>query len=824
MDYNCLPDIRNKGLVPSYFPTLMQAFIFRNWNMITKEKLADVLHTTVYNVELEAKRMGLEKQGDVSVWKEKGYITIIRANWHLLPYEQLLQLLDWTEEKLALVLKEEDFLNIKLGNFKPHCERVTYCKLTAQEEKETERIKAAMQELSKKTPSDSKSPFDFWNQKEDFVIRQTASLGQVVIDEKWKIVNLTGSETVEIMLHRFSTTMQKMWNVNFSGNNAILELSYIAEKQEEYHEIIVATDKIEIKAGGSSGILRGLYRLEDLAKLSGGPFYDIGKTVREPRFGARYIYSFCGLYEQALDVDSRTYCPDSLLEQYARAGINGIWIQGVLYRLTKFPYEPKYSTGWEKRQANLKDFAKRAKEYGIKIYLYLNEPRTMPVSFFEKHGDMMGSVSGQYACMCTSSEKTLKYLNDAVKSLCTAVPDLGGFFTITMSENLTHCKARKDIDVSCPRCAERKPWELVAEVNRTITEAAHSVNPDFMVIAWDWGWVKKFDFEQGDIEKCLHAMPDDIAIMCKREAEIPFVRGGVSGQVADYSISVEGLSQQSVKTWEKAIDSGHEIVAKIQANNTWECSTTPYLPVFRTLFKQIESLIEKKVGHLMLSWTLGGYPSPNIRLLSEMFFVENGDTTLNFDSVMQKVYGDKSEQIKLATDTFCDAFSEFPFHLDVLYFGPQNGGVANPLYLAPTGYQATMTCYCYDDLETWRSIYPAEVLESQFKKVSDIWEKGLSCLSDDLQELKDIAFISYSLFKASYNQIRFVRLRDNYHQSNNHEVLSVIKEERALAIEVYKIMCRHPEVGFEAANHYYYNIDSICEKIINCDWLLTNYQ
>ena len=109
-----LPEIKNLPLLPEYFPTVMQAFIFRNWNMVSKYKIAEVLNTNVDNVVLQAERMGLKEQGNAKLWNEKGYITIIRANWHLLPYEQLLKLLDWTEEKLALILKEEDFLDIKL--------------------------------------------------------------------------------------------------------------------------------------------------------------------------------------------------------------------------------------------------------------------------------------------------------------------------------------------------------------------------------------------------------------------------------------------------------------------------------------------------------------------------------------------------------------------------------------------------------------------------------------------------------------------------------------------------------------------------------------
>ena len=36
--------------------------------------------------------------------------------------------------------------------------------------------------------------------------------------------------------------------------------------------------------------------------------FALGEHERKPRFEARYIYSFCALYEGAFDVDSRELC------------------------------------------------------------------------------------------------------------------------------------------------------------------------------------------------------------------------------------------------------------------------------------------------------------------------------------------------------------------------------------------------------------------------------------------------------------------------------------------------------------------------------------
>lgn len=47
--------------------------------------------------------------------------TVIKRNWHLLPYGQLLTMLDMARAELAYSLVEDDFIFSKLGNTKPFC-------------------------------------------------------------------------------------------------------------------------------------------------------------------------------------------------------------------------------------------------------------------------------------------------------------------------------------------------------------------------------------------------------------------------------------------------------------------------------------------------------------------------------------------------------------------------------------------------------------------------------------------------------------------------------------------------------------------------------
>lgn len=61
----------------------------------------------------------------------------------------------------------------------------------------------------------------------------------------------------------------------------------------------------------------------------------------------RMVYPYFALYGDALIDDSIDPLPEGLLAEYAKAGVNGIWIQLVLYQMIEFPFEPSISKGWQ---------------------------------------------------------------------------------------------------------------------------------------------------------------------------------------------------------------------------------------------------------------------------------------------------------------------------------------------------------------------------------------------------------------------------------------------------------------------------------------------
>ena len=120
------------GAAPSpvplaHFPDRLHAFVWRNWQLVPAKRMARVVGATTTDIVRLGRAMGLNDQPSITRDQQsRSQLTVIRRNWQLLPYDQLLDLLGWTPDQLEYALREDDFLFIKLGNLKPKCERLRY--------------------------------------------------------------------------------------------------------------------------------------------------------------------------------------------------------------------------------------------------------------------------------------------------------------------------------------------------------------------------------------------------------------------------------------------------------------------------------------------------------------------------------------------------------------------------------------------------------------------------------------------------------------------------------------------------------------------------
>ena len=220
-------------------------------------------------------------------------------------------------------------------------------------------------------------------------------------------------------------------------------------------EGVIARIARETFPGGAQGAGEPLFAFVE--RLSAPPASEGpsggARAAREPsRFTPCFCYSYFALYGDPLLEGEVDPFPDGYLARLAEVGVDGVWLPGILRTLAPFPWEPAVAARHAERLEGLARLVRRAAAHGMGVYLYLNEPRAMPLSFFNRHAELRGGVAeGDFAALCTGEPGVRAWLRDAVAHVCRAVPDLAGLLTITASENLTHCWSHHR-GQECPRC------------------------------------------------------------------------------------------------------------------------------------------------------------------------------------------------------------------------------------------------------------------------------------------------------------------------------------------------------------------------------------
>lgn len=139
------------ALVFPHFPDRLHAFVWRNWQLVPTERLAKVVGARSADILRIGKSMGLAKPPRITADQQaRSYITVLRRNWHLLPYEQLLELLDWPAEKLAYTLRHDDGVFWKFGSLKPKCDPL---KFTPESDAARTRSREIARQLAEEFPS-----------------------------------------------------------------------------------------------------------------------------------------------------------------------------------------------------------------------------------------------------------------------------------------------------------------------------------------------------------------------------------------------------------------------------------------------------------------------------------------------------------------------------------------------------------------------------------------------------------------------------------------------------------------------------------------------
>jgi hypothetical protein len=710
------------------FPDALSAFVFRNWTLVPAETLARTVGAEVSDIKRIAAEMGLDPEAAVPAeWKESGYVTILRRNWQLLPYSQILSVSGLTRRELRHRLSNDDFLMGKLGSVKPAAERIVYSR-------ELERSGSGARCRLRRT---------------------------------------------------------------LEGEGAA-----ISDKTEEPRfEFMRALAEVPESAAGGDG-------------------------EKDARFRRRLIFPYCADYGDVLADPDAASCSEGLIARLAERGVNALWFHTVLSTLSTDPKYPEWGADAVRRRDALKKLVARARKYGVKVFLYINEPRMQPRAFFDVPGrEGMRGVDDPkelgYNAMCIEDPAPLKWLEGCLKDLFTDVPGLGGVFTITMSETMTHCASHfKKVQEKCPKC-KGKPYEyFITKVNEAVVRGVKGASPKAEVWFFDVGWEV-----EGTDRKVISKLPKDASLILWSEKYLPFSQAGRMHKVTEYSISHPGPAKRAIEMWNMAKEAGLGCVAKLQVSCSWEISSVPYLPAMDLVAQHACNLAATPVDSVMLSWSLGGYPSPNLALFGDLRKNDTVDDILG--RTAEKLYGrDAAGAVRSAWSAYSEAFSEYPIEWQTVYYSPVQMGPANLLYLKKSGWPATMVNTPYDDFTRWTAGYSdnrkgwieqMRKVWTGFENADRLWKDAVGKMSGAaaVAGRRDaVVFRAATLhFRTCVDQAEFILARD---RGDRAAMKKYAERELETAREMLALVRADSRLGYETSNRYIYVPNDFLEKILNC--------
>ncbi|MCM8769648.1 MAG: hypothetical protein NC911_08285 [Candidatus Omnitrophica bacterium] len=544
------------------------------------------------------------------------------------------------------------------------------------------------------------------------------------------------------------------------------------------------------------------------------------------------------------------------LESISNQGFDGIWVHVQLRHTVRTNLFPTPSP---RNLFLLNKIIEKATRHKIKVFVYLLEPRGPRANdpIWTRYPEIKGqpfslknvhaTFDGTYFALCTSTAAVKEYLVEGSCSLFRQAPGLAGAFLINASEGHTHCYSHfckykqqtslglddgwKKVRFTCPRCANRDPVEVTAEVIRLLHQGIRSASSLAEVIVWTWSWSL---IEPDPQPRLIAALPSDVVLMSDWE------RGGwkkVAGKkflVDEYSLSTIGPSLRFRHQHRLGKQRGLRTMAKIQIGSTHEIVSVPYLPVPFNLAEKFRRMKKMGVNGYLGCWIFGGDISPMSHLAGLMSRRPQPSVNQAVRKVASVYFGRKaSRAVVTAWKYFSQAWKEYPFSIPFLYYGPINYATAYPLSLKlreappisswlPLPRDRNQHLRVGDSLDAWLKPFTVAEMSEALRVLLKKWEKGCKVLQTASQKMPDnqplaleLGLAKHIMFsvRSTANIVLFFHLLRALRQEQNKKkkadlfrrLSAILTEELAITSQDKKLVTSDTRLGYhpEAYTHLF---------------------
>lgn len=461
----------------------------------------------------------------------------------------------------------------------------------------------------------------------------------------------------------------------------------------EAYSIEIAKDGVRLLAGDTEGVRRAIFHLEELISAADGPFLSPGATRKTPWVRNRISRCFFGpikrppLNRDEL-MDDVDYYPDEYLNRLAHEGVNGLWLSVKWADVTRTSFrEP--SPDMERRLSKLRRTVEKCSAYGIKVWLFSNEPEgfySADDPMLLAHPDLAGAGGPSRRYVCPNSKDGQRFIYESTRWIFSQVPGLGGLINISLGEHGSSCLdsvgAEVDRRPNCPRCSLVPNWQTLAAGQGAMARGIKDGDPNAEFLCWlympAWKPLAPWVYELG-----AH-MPRDVTL------QINFESGAVKYQLdrprvgGDYWLSYVGPSDRFARIAGQAAAHGTPMSAKLQVGCSHESATIPFMPVPSLLYRKYKEMPALNVGSVMQCWYFGNYPGVMNRAAGRLAFEDFTGTEDDFlRSLARAKWGPEADQVVRAWKHFADGFQHYPLSTRFQWWGPMHSAPVWPLHLKP---------------------------------------------------------------------------------------------------------------------------------------------
>ena len=542
---------------------------------------------------------------------------------------------------------------------------------------------------------------------------------------------------------------------------------------------------------------------------------------------------------EIMKLDEKSYS-NEILRSIVENGFNGIWVHALLQEVVKHPLFPEFGEDAELFQEKLRHLIDRAKRYGIKVYLQMQPPRAVSGrhrEFWEHHKDCAGSVEiidwedlGEPTPMislCTSTAKVRQYLREAMASLSSALPDLGGYIIISASEYPAHCRTRENerLKLLCPRCGSRPAAEVIADLLNDLYRGMRSGSSTQQLIAWNWGWSAL----AGEKEVISRLDPGIIPMADFERGGRMTLMGRPGHLIDEYALCYPGPAERFLDSWHAAEEHHAPFAVKFQLGTTHENGAVPALPVIPNIFTRAEWFRKHNCAGFLGCWNFGNFPTVNTAAFN--FFLRP-ETSSSPEEAMaafarHRFPGCRAERAVAAWKLFAEAMTFYPHTWKFLYYAPTSWALG---YFVPPGPMSGKAGATWlknaprgDDLAlAMPGPFTLEELISAITRLCQIWEEGVKEFENSgIGELAGQGALEYgntvvcgACFQSLLYMLELYKIKRDTGSAVGETYRQISRAELANAERALPFVEADPRQGFHSeAQQYNFSAPMIREKI-----------